>query len=107
VWGTVVRWRSWRPGEPVYLRYGLWSRRSTNHATGSQERGVSVYAAKVVDGIVEPENPDEISFLCTGRFAWPVTGKQIATGSDGEPVLQAVQCLNLPIRLSARPPKNQ
>lgn len=82
-------------GEPVYLRFGLWSARSKNWFTGEQEKGLSVYRATVKDGILTPE--DEICYMCEGRLAFPVTGEEVGRGSDGEPLLRNVKLLKLAI----------
>ena len=89
----------------VYLRFGLWNDgRSYNWGTGERERGVSVYPAKIIDGVVHLDlsDPNLIlwgSHLLEGRYVWPVTGKEVCKGSDGEPVLQGVVARYLPVAI--------
>jgi hypothetical protein len=82
----------YKPGMDVYIRFGRWSRRSINAATGEPEAGVSVYQAWVENRVVYL-HPD---ILCPklrgqGRMVFPVTGKVVGIGSDGEPVLRDVK----------------
>ncbi len=75
-----------------------------NWTTGEYERGTSVYPAKfVADGVVgldfeddEMRRWDIDHEAMEGRLWWPVTGKEVCRGSDGEPVLQ-------PSSVTARP----
>lgn len=91
---------------PVFIRFGKWSRRSRsiNFALGHSEVGVSVYPAKLVDGMVEPDYSEmDICILVEGRCAFPVTGIVVGRGSDGEPVLRNLRILTYPIRFMAMP----
>ena len=85
---------NYKPGMRVYLRFGRWSLRSHNAATREAEAGVSVYPAWV-EGRIVCLDP---SVLCPslrgqGRLVFPVTGKLVGIGSDGEPVLRQVKVL--------------
>lgn len=79
----------------IYLRFGRWSR-SINHATGKLERGVSVYRAAFAGGLVTLDwNSNAVKWcidpnILEGRCVWAVTGREVCTGSDGEPILQGV-----------------
>jgi|SRR5580700_1326964 hypothetical protein len=94
------RYRSIRPRKsvPVFIRYGLFKgmRRSSNHATGEAESGVSVYPAKLVDGhTVTLADDAEVceALVGQGRLCFPVTGTVVDTGSDGEPVIRGITML--------------
>lgn len=94
--------------EKVYLRFGLWSARSRNYATGMLEEGVSVYPAKLIAGVVcldvdlsMLEIMDECKRYLAGRLVFPVTGEEVAKGSDGEPVLRKVKPLAYAICIQA------
>lgn len=95
-------------GEPVFVRYGRWDgrARSSNHCTGERELGVSVYRGRLVDGAVELDDCIDLYYFAelSGRIAFPVTGDEVGTGSDGEPVLRRVRLLDLPLRLTVRIP---
>jgi hypothetical protein len=85
---------NYKPGMPVYIRFGRWSLRSHNAATREAEAGVSVYLAWIKDRVVYLDP----SVLCPslrgqGRLVFPVTGKLVGIGSDGEPVLRQVKVL--------------
>ena len=80
----------------VYIRFGLWSARSTNYSTKEDEQGVSVYPAILnEDGTISAVLDDfDVPVKCIqGRLAFPVTGVEICKGSDGEPVLRRVKAL--------------
>jgi len=85
----------------VYLRFGRWSVRSINFATGQQEPGVSVYPAHLIDGMVFLKDVDApIPWRrLEGRLAFVVTGDECGYGSDGEPCLRRVKALSYPIAL--------
>ncbi len=79
-----------------------------NWTTGEYERGTSVYPGKFNDrGMIELDwdDPDMDrwdvdSELLDGKLWWPVTGKEICRGSDGEPVLQCSSVVARPYALS-------
>lgn len=102
-----LTWPRKTPTE-VYLRFGRWSARSYNHATGEKEAGVSVYPARLVDGVIEL-NWDECqpadSRALRGRCAFGVTGSFVGIGSDGEPLIRGVKALSYPIGLASIPPE--
>lgn len=87
--------------EHVFIRFGRWSSddcRSRNWATGEKEKGLSVYLAKFVDGVVIPDEEDlDICIRVVGRLCFPVTGRIVGTGSDGEPLLRGVRVLPYPM----------
>jgi hypothetical protein len=89
-------------GQPVYIRYGLWGRRSLNFGIGQNERGVSVYRGKIIDGAAVLDDYPDSRYLdeLRGRFVFAVTGDMIDEGSDYEPVIKAVKILNIPIHLT-------
>lgn len=86
---------------PLYIRWGALPKggKSRNHATGQLERGVSVYAARYNPLLDVYEYADTalvgaaITYLIAGVKAYLVTGKEIGTGSDGEPLLREVEIL--------------
>lgn len=88
--------------ERIYLRYGLfkWMRRSHNYVTGEPEVGISVYRARYLDDgsvtLAENEEPCD-SLNGQGRLCFVVTGHEVGTGSDGEPVLAGVKLLGYAI----------
>lgn len=86
----------------VYLRFGRWSTRSKNHATGDLERGVSVYPARLIDGrTVELDTDIDIPWhLVKDRLVFPVMGKFICYGSDGEPVIRKLRMLPYAVSLN-------
>ncbi len=87
---TVVKYRE---GLPLYVRYGLWGRRSTNYSTGEEEIGVSVYRARIerCAAHIHPEEEVSNQLKGQGRIAWLVTGIEVGTGSDGEPLLRQLK----------------
>ena len=40
-----------QPSDPIFIRFGLWSRRSMNHDTHRYEKGVSACNAALTDGV--------------------------------------------------------
>lgn len=93
-----------RQPQQVFIRFGLWSARSKNWYSGHEELGVSVYPAKLVNGYVEPDYDEmEISIQVIGRLAFPVTGKIVSRGSDGEPVLRKLKALPYAIAHDSMP----
>lgn len=83
--------------ESIFLRFGRWSSRSYNAMTGEQEKGVSVYRAKIVDGVVKLDDWISSQLSGQGRLVFPVVGEVVGTGSDGEPVLRRVRAVGLAI----------
>jgi hypothetical protein len=107
-WDTALP----RKAVPVFLRFGKFSRyeRSFNFATGEYEKGISVYPAKITeDGVVlddseyrwmwirinDMRDNDGVS-LFNGRCVFVLTGKEVAKGSDGEPLLRPSSIRVLP-----------
>lgn len=91
----------------VYIRYGMFSTRevSFNHATGEKEAGLSVYPAILnPDLTISLSNEMETcpSLIGQGRLCFAVTGREVSTGNDGEPVLRGVKLLPYPIHLSCK-----
>ena len=97
---------------PVFIRYGMFSNRerSWNHSTGEAERGLSVYPALLRDDVVEL-SPDAAECGCedtrtqsvlAGRYCFPVTGKVVGVGSDGEPLLVGVRVLPFAVSIKCR-----
>lgn len=90
------------PGTDVYIRFGdiPEGERSTNNIDGSKEEGVSVYAAELDRA---PEDVDaDVMYVPVGskvqqvllllsRTTYLVTGDEVGTGVDGEPVLRNVE----------------
>lgn len=85
-------------GDTVYIRFGDIpdGERSTNHADDEAEAGVSVYAADVTttdDGRIQfsptGQKLQQVLLLAT-RPTYLVTGTEVGTGTDGEPLLQDV-----------------
>ena len=98
----------------VYIRFGQFSKglRSLNHATRKKERGLSVYNARLEeDGTVSlivndptlKRNPLESAAQLRGRLVWVVTGREVAVGADGEPLLVEVRILPYAIRYDSIP----
>ena len=89
-WPKIVFPRS--VPERIYLRFGRWSARSYNFSEQRQEIGVSVYHARLCDGVAYLHhyiNADDRESL-KGRCVWAVTGTEVGIGSDGEPLLRNV-----------------
>ena len=107
IWGEQyqVSWPRKTP-DRVYLRYGMFSNRerSSNHATGDEEEGISVYPAVLVDDGVQlaPDVKTCPKLVGQGRLVFCVTGKEVGTGSDGEPVLRRVRMLPYPIHVNCK-----
>ena len=106
IYGDTYKIRRPKKQVPVYIRYGLFAgmRKSSNHTTGEGERGLSVYPAELVDGVVRVPADVEIcdSLSGQGRLCIPVTGRCVGTGSDGEPVIVGVQVLPYAVSLDLR-----
>jgi hypothetical protein len=86
--------KTWAKAKPCYVRYGdiPVCGHSMNHANGTAEKGVSVfYGEKLPNGRVRalPKNAIEFSSmaLLRDRPLYIVTGDEVGTGSDGEPLL--------------------
>lgn len=85
-------------GRDLYIRFGdrPAGGRSRNYATGELEAGISVYEARhdlvsdtwMTDGAMVGTL---VSYLAQGLPARLVTGDEIGSGSDGEPVLADVE----------------
>jgi hypothetical protein len=94
----IARWPR-KPPEQVYIRFGRWSSQSRNYSTRDYERGVSVCPARLnpdltVSLLLDECDPSWFDQLRgQGRLVFPVTGRAVGLGSDGEPVLRAVRCL--------------
>lgn len=80
----------------LYLRFGLFqsetNERSLNWHTGEYERGISVYNAILRDDRVRvtPEwicDVYDATDIFKDRIVFALTGKEVGTGSDGEPLL--------------------
>ncbi|MCK9570216.1 hypothetical protein M0R72_14825 [Candidatus Pacearchaeota archaeon] len=87
----VVEVVPFRPGMPVFIRYGLWDNRSYNHRTGEKEFGVSVYCGRVVAESVELADDTSVQLVGQGRLVFPLTGDVIGFGSDGEPIIRRIR----------------
>jgi hypothetical protein len=90
---TRVRATKYKPGIPLFIRYGLWQGRSTNWSTGKTEPGISVYRAKLLGNTVYLDDDTCQSLEGQGRLAFVVTGEITGIGSDGEPTLKGVKCV--------------
>lgn len=86
--------------EQVFIRFGKFSRLlpSINFSNGKDERGLSVYPARLVDGVAELVDDDQLELtpadcasVLSGRCVFVVTGKVVGRGSDGEPLLKQVK----------------
>ena len=89
--------RKANPAKPVYIRFGIFDRRcrSYNHNTGAEEKGLSVYRAKWVDGAVALVDDDSLrltprdcAHVLRNRVAIPVAGIEAGVGADGEPLVR-------------------
>ncbi|MDE2104612.1 MAG: hypothetical protein KGL39_45675 [Patescibacteria group bacterium] len=110
--GEIFRVCQPRKPVPVFIRYGMFSNRerSWNHSTGEAERGLSVYPARFVDGAIELADEarecgcDEkrTQDVLSGRYCFPVTGKVVGVGSDGEPLLVGVRMLPFAVSLKCK-----
>lgn len=85
-----------RKPAPIFLRFGHFQsetgERSMNWHTGEYERGISVYPAFLVGGMVRPisEWMDDIHGAWDSlkdRTRYVLTGRVVGEGSDGEPLL--------------------
>jgi hypothetical protein len=103
-----------KPPERVFIRFGKWGRRHRSYIgnTHSQEQGLSVYNARLEeDGSISLiaydtrliTTAEDCASLLAGRCAFPVTGKVVGVGTDGEPVLTQVKVLRAPIRFDSMP----
>jgi hypothetical protein len=86
--------RAWRAATPCFVRYGNLPRggRSRNYADDTLEVGVSVYRGEQLpDGRARARPQTNQEFVgrhfLTDRPLYVVSGDEIGTGSDGEPVL--------------------
>lgn len=88
-----------RDGRRVYVRFGYArpGARSTNHRDSLTEVGLSVYAGWRMPGggvVLDLRGVDTFSCLFggfAGRVAYEATGREVGTGSDGEPLLAGVR----------------
>ncbi len=100
-----IHWPRKKPTK-VYIRYGLFSNRevSSNHATGEDEKGISAYPAEMDGDCVTLAAGIETceSLKGQGRLCFPITGREVATGSDGEPVLRGVRILPYALHINTR-----
>lgn len=96
--GDTTKVVTMKKAAPLFVRFGHFQSEtrepSMNWGTGEYERGISVYPAIIkADGLVSPAGDwiDEIETnwdkFFSDRVQYVVTGKVIAEGSDGEPVL--------------------
>lgn len=104
-WEVDLHWPRKVPSE-VFVRFGMWSasyNQSMNHATGEFEQGLSVYPA-TIDAALTVRLDDDVDVYpeCEDRFAFPVTGRVVGTGSDGEPLLKGVRVLPYPLAVETR-----
>lgn len=91
----------WASAVPCYVRYGRLpaTGHSTNHADGTAEAGVSVFAGQILpDGRARalPNSSAEawsMLSLRANRALYVVAGDYVGTGSDGEPVLAACRII--------------
>ena len=84
----------WRAAKPCYVRYGRLPAggRSRNYADGTLEAGVSVFRGQRLpsgEARALPNSAQEVGTYLhlRDRQLYIVTGQEIGTGSDGEPVL--------------------
>lgn len=86
---------------PAYIRWGHLPKggRSRNHATGNLEAGISVYRARYNPELEVYEYDDEalagaaVAYMFAGVSPYLVTGREVGTGSDGEPLLRDVRII--------------
>ena len=85
----------WSKAAPCYVRYGKLPRggKSRNYATGELERGVSVFRGEVLPSGEARALPGTNVLAASMVSLWDrdlyvVSGVEIGTGSDGEPVLK-------------------
>ena len=100
------------PPSKVYIRFGKWGRgqRSINFHTGDREKGLSVYPARLTsDGYAELSDDglvltaEDCAEDINGRLAFVLTGKEVGTGSDGEPVLVSIKLLSYAVATDSIP----
>lgn len=96
-----------RDGKDIWLFFGEslpTGGRSHNHYTGGRERGVSVYSVSEYleeaedgeDWVGAPRNQpaaEYLNALMKSRPAWLVSGRQVGTGHDGEPVIRSARII--------------
>jgi hypothetical protein len=95
----AIRRMSFAPFEGAYIRFNALPScgRSTNHATGEDERGISCYEATwdLLDWCYRRTGGGldgaALSYLIEGADIYLVTGTEVGYGSDGEPVLADVE----------------
>lgn len=106
-WETGPAYIPVQAPERVYVRFGKWSRtysQSCNHSTGERESGLSVYRAMLAPGnIVVLDDVVCESLAGQGRLVFPVTGREVGIGSDGEPLLRGVKLLAYAIDFASVP----
>lgn len=85
----------WANAKPCYVRFGKLppNGRSRNHADGTLEEGVSVFhGERLPSGEARPlpNTNQELGSLLSlfTRDLYIVTGEEIGTGSDGEPLIR-------------------
>ena len=94
----------------VYIRFGLFDRNrcSYNFYLSVKERGLSVYRATLHDdGTVSLDNdktllvpPHDVSTSIRDRFVFVLAGKEVGTGSDGEPVIRGPKLMPYAVRFT-------
>lgn len=94
----------------VFIRFGKFSRAqpSINFSNGKDERGLSVYPARLVDGVAELVDDDQLELtaadcatVLSGRCVFVVTGKVVGRGSDGEPLLRQVKLVPCAVSIAS------
>lgn len=82
----------------LYIRFGMLPKdgKSRNWASGEKENGISAYNARYhpIDGTYSRYGSlpgAAISHLMRGSTIWLLTGDEVGTGSDGEPLLGNVK----------------
>lgn len=86
----------------IYIRFGDLpkSGKSKNFATGEDENGISVYEARYDIMLASYEITGSaligaaVDKMLRGEKIYLVTGEEVGTGSDGEPVIQKTKILN-------------
>ena len=87
---------TYKPGMPVFARFGEWPSRSRNHSTGQLEAGVSVLQVSLAGNVVTLADEDIAYYgrhclIVEGRLLHLVTGRVVGIGSDHEPVIVGVR----------------
>ncbi len=84
----------WKNAKEVYIRFGDIPKggKSKDWASGNQEKGVSVFRGKILPNgeiLPLPRTNQELGSLLTmnNRPLYVITGEEVGTGADGEPVL--------------------